>query len=129
MARRSLSVTAAANADTSAGSTFDCAHTTGVRLRTAINPARIRMRGTIAVRGSHHESGPYYHRSPVDPLLDGEIDRIARGVIRRELAGSNAAAGHIEDLLADVRMRLIARLQHGRTPAEAGIDDLPSYTA
>ena len=63
----------------------------------------------------------YYHPCPLDPLLDGDIDRIARGVIRRELAGSSAGAGQIEDLLAEVRLRLVRTRE--------GIENLEAYAA
>lgn len=63
----------------------------------------------------------------LDGLLAGEADRVIRQTVRRELGRSNVGAGHVEDVAADVRLRLVRKLWSlKRQPADP-IDNFLAY--
>lgn len=67
----------------------------------------------------------------IEALLAGEVDRVARDVVRRELSHSPAGVAYIEDVVADVRLRLMRKLAGlpGTSGAEGAIQNLSAYVA
>lgn len=94
--------------------------------------------------GTHHGDaglGPYFtEQSPaavaaaLEALLDGDVRMTATQVVRRELTFSASGASYIEDVVADVRLRVMRRLMALRDAWQAGatdatIDNLGAYVA
>lgn len=65
----------------------------------------------------------------IEALLAGEISALARDVVRRELNHSPAGAAYIEDVVADVRLRLMRKLASLRTEPGTPIENLSAYVA
>jgi hypothetical protein len=83
---------------------------------------------------------PYYHRRSLDPqlrpfldakddataalaleeLLGGPLAGVIADAVGRELGGSHHGSSHIEDVVSDVRLRLIRKLSSLRPAREAG---------
>jgi hypothetical protein len=61
----------------------------------------------------------------------GEIDRVVGDTVRRELRASSAGASHIDDVAAEVRLRLVRKLWTLRASGEPRepIDDVLAYAA
>lgn len=60
-------------------------------------------------------------------LLDPGILQVIRRTVTHELARSRRAASAIDDVVADVQMRLVARLQAWRAGEDDPIDNIPGY--
>src|SRR5256885_365972 len=64
----------------------------------------------------------------LERLLADDLDRLVRDVVGRELGSSAIGGPHVQDVLADVRVRLIAKLWRLRAnPDEAPVESLPAY--
>lgn len=65
----------------------------------------------------------------IEGLLSGDVNEVARVVVRRELTHSPAGAAYIEDVLADVRLRLMRKLGRLRDEPGAPIQNLMAYVS
>jgi DNA-directed RNA polymerase specialized sigma24 family protein len=67
----------------------------------------------------------------IEALLAGDLEKVARDVVRRELSHSPAGVAYIEDVVADVRLRLVRKLASlpGTSGAEGAIQNLSAYVA
>jgi RNA polymerase sigma factor (sigma-70 family) len=65
----------------------------------------------------------------IEELLGGELSAVTRDVVRRELNHSPAGAAYIEDVLADVRLRLMRKLGRLRDEPDAPIQNLLAYAS
>lgn len=61
----------------------------------------------------------------IEHLLGGDVREITREVVRRELTHSPAGAAYIEDVVADVRLRLMRKLTRLRDSRTAADPDAP----
>ncbi|MGE3275913.1 MAG: hypothetical protein AB7O67_12425 [Vicinamibacterales bacterium] len=66
--------------------------------------------------------------SALADLLGGDIAQLVRDVVRRALGGSRSGAPHIDDVVADVRLRLIRRLRLLRADV-AAYDPIENFAA
>src|SRR4051812_34774255 len=74
--------------------------------------------------GSEHDA-----TAALAQLVGGEIDRVVRDAVRRELSGSSVGATHIDDVVADVRVRLIRKLWSLRRHQDEPIENFAAYAA
>jgi len=65
----------------------------------------------------------------IEELLGGEVGALARDVVRRELNHSSVGAAYTEDVLADVRLRLMRKLSSLRTDSGTPIENLLAYVS
>jgi DNA-directed RNA polymerase specialized sigma24 family protein len=67
----------------------------------------------------------------LEQLLSANVARVIRDAVRREIGTSMAGAGHAEDVLSDVRARLVSKLWRLRQdgPETDGIANLAAYAA
>jgi DNA-directed RNA polymerase specialized sigma24 family protein len=65
----------------------------------------------------------------LDALLGGETDRVVRDTVRRELSGSRIGAAHADDVMGDVRVRLVRKLWSLRRGADEPIENFHGYVA
>lgn len=68
----------------------------------------------------------------IEQLLGGEVRDVMREVVRRELTHSPAGAAYIEDVVADVRLRLMRKLSQLRRetePPDAGATPVENFLA
>lgn len=61
----------------------------------------------------------------IEALLVGNIADVVRSVVRRELSHSPAGAAYIEDVAADVRLKLMRKLDRLRLSAGSSADESP----
>ena len=70
----------------------------------------------------------------IDALIGGEAGALAREIVRRELQHSPAGAAYMDDVLGDVRLRLmrkLARLRPGAGPVDPSepVENFLAYVA
>lgn len=65
----------------------------------------------------------------LEQVLAGDVDRVIQQTVRRELGRSSAGAGHVEDVVADVRQRMVRKLWSLKRAAGESIDNLLAYAA
>lgn len=62
-------------------------------------------------------------------VLAGEVERVIQQTVRRELGRSSVGAGHVEDVAADVRLRVVRKLWSLKREAGEPIDNFLAYAA
>jgi DNA-directed RNA polymerase specialized sigma24 family protein len=65
----------------------------------------------------------------LEALLGGETERVVRDTVRRELSGSRLGAAHADDVMGDVRVRLVRKLWSLRRSTEEPIENFHGYVA
>jgi DNA-directed RNA polymerase specialized sigma24 family protein len=65
----------------------------------------------------------------LDALLGGETERVVRDTVRRELSGSRLGAQHIDDVMSEVRVRLMRKLWSLRRSVDEPIENFLGYVA
>jgi RNA polymerase sigma factor (sigma-70 family) len=65
----------------------------------------------------------------LEQVLGGELDRVIRSSVRREIGGSASTAAHLDDVVSEVRVSLVRRLWVLRRGRGEPIDDLQAYAA
>lgn len=67
----------------------------------------------------------------LETLLAGDVERVAREVVRRELSQSPAGVAYVDDVVADIRLRLMRKFSTLRSaePDDSPIENVLGYTA
>jgi DNA-directed RNA polymerase specialized sigma24 family protein len=65
----------------------------------------------------------------LEQVLGGDVARVIQQTVRRELGRSSVGAGQVEDVVADVRLRMVRKLWSLKRDAGESIDNLLGYAA